>query len=745
MEFHFDNWHKTSLDRLERTDKWYLGGGNKLIWAPAFPSYLGHPGLWDNATFYDMKIDPGFTFTVLQNGTPVAFQQLSRTWRPDSLVCQWTSEKLHMREEKVMHPHDFLGERVTLTNRSAEDLKLQLVTWTLQKNLEHDGPESTAYLHTELPCLFFQKALSKGNREPSTLFGALCLEGARSFQVDFSEYTGLIPDWRLTPFYETLEQKGLPNREQTQGIHKRGLLYFGLERPLVVPAYSTISVQLGWAFDTTLEGVKRASDALHSDIVEDSRTNWENYFRDLPAFRCSDPYIDGYYPYRWFGLRLFRMDPKEKTMLFPGITEGLEYFRVFITYSAQCHMLEERWKTDDSIARGSLRNFLQNQREDGSFAGHIFLNGVQQNGFYHADWGRTVRELYHHHPDDAFLEEIYPGLCTYAAYFNRERDREGSGLYDVVDQFETGQEFMSRYIAVDENADRYGWTNSLRLKGVDATVYMYNLKRALAWMAQKLGHPQESESWNTQAAKTKRAILTYMWDPEQQFFFDVDPKGFQRTSPKSAVCFYPYMTDIVDESHLPGLKKWLLDPARFWTEYPVATVSTDDPFYDEFAHWKGKRHNCPWNGRVWPMTNSHLADALGICARRFDDPLLREKTVELVQKFIRMMHFDGDPNKPNCFEHYNPSNGKASTYRGVDDYQHSWVNDLILKYLVGIQAGEQTLLVDPFPFGVPFAVSNLSLRGYKLDIRWTGEEFTVKLDGKTAHTSERLQPFQIPW
>src|SRR2546429_4324554 len=28
------------------------------------------------------------------------------------------------------------------------------------------------------------------------------------------------------------------------------------------------------------------------------------------------------------------------------------------------------------------------------------------------------------------------------------------------------------------------------------------------------------------------------------------------------------------------------------------------------AEWKGKRHNCPWNGRVWPMTNSHIIEAL---------------------------------------------------------------------------------------------------------------------------------------
>ncbi len=43
----------------------------------------------------------------------------------------------------------------------------------------------------------------------------------------------------------------------------------------------------------------------------------------------------------------------------------------------------------------------------------------------------------------------------------------------------------------------------------------------------------------------------------------------------------------------------------------MPSSSRKDPLYDPDARWKGKRHNCPWNGRVWPMTNSHIAEAIG--------------------------------------------------------------------------------------------------------------------------------------
>ena len=121
----------------------------------------------------------------------------------------------------------------------------------------------------------------------------------------------------------------------------------------------------------------------------------------------------------------------------------------------------------------------------------------------------------------------------------------------MLDQFETGQEYMSRYTAVDPMADRYGWINNIRFKGVDATVYVYNLKKALAWMAGLLEMKEERMFFEESAAKTKKAVLELMWDGDEEIFSDVNPVDFKRTGVKAAVCFYPYMTDIVDESHLP--------------------------------------------------------------------------------------------------------------------------------------------------------------------------------------------------
>ncbi|MFQ6618040.1 MAG: trehalase family glycosidase, partial [Fidelibacterota bacterium] len=416
---------------------------------------------------------------------------------------------------------------------------------------------------------------------------------------------------------------------------------------------------------------------------------------------------------------------------FPAVCEGPCYFRVPITYSAQCHMLETRWMKDPSIARGSILNFVQNQLKSGSFPGHVYPNWVQKDGFYHANWGRAVLELNRVHPDEGFLNKVYHALSRYAEYFDRERDRENSGLYDVINQFETGQEYMSRYMAVGSNSDSGGWGEKFRLKGVDATVYMYELKQALQGIADKLGILEDSYGWKSGADRIKNALLEIMWDPEAEIFSDVDPSSGRRTGIKAAVSFYPYMTDIVDESHLTGLKRHLFNPEEFWTPYPVPSTSLDDSYFSEYGEWKGKRHNCPWNGRVWPMTNSHIAEVLAGCALRFNDDELKNRAVDFIERFIRMMFFNSDVRRPNSFEHYNPFTGKPSIYRGVDDYQHSWIVDLIIKYVAGVIPMDGVVVVEPFPFELEWLkLEDVIVAGKNFKIEREESKFRVWVDGE---------------
>src|SRR5690606_30705327 len=223
-------------------------------------------------------------------------------------------------------------------------------------------------------------------------------------------------------------------------------------------------------------------------------------------------------------------------------------------------------------------NFLHNQDGEGRLPASIGATENQDYLIYHANWGQALEELQKVHTlDPAFLKWAYDGLSRYARYFDRVRDAEGSGLYDVQNHFETGQEYHSRYLFTDPAADGYSWydlTKNIHLKGVDATVYLYELQRVLAGLAASLKTGEE-EFWKARAARTRSAVLNSMWDPDRELFFDVDPRTGGRSPYRSLVGFYPFMTDIAGVEHVAALRRHLLDPASFWTPYPAPTASLD--------------------------------------------------------------------------------------------------------------------------------------------------------------------------
>jgi hypothetical protein len=727
------------LKLLSRPDKWYLGGGNRLLWAPPFPVFLDYPGLWDKAHYYNYEFLPLFTWALLDShGKVVPLKHKKRMWNPAFVTQEYDgryeASSFKITERKCVLPSDVALSTVTIQNKSRRSQKLHFVAWTVQESVPSKGNNWLEDVGFKNSALSFLRHLKPEGRPELKIGCALGLnKKPTSYAVNLSEGSLPPPEWNHTPFSESFTKSGLPNEIRTSGITDDGLLYLAVHTAITLRPSSTHTVSVGLA---VAPAIADARQNLHlalkqPDPIELSAMNWKDHFDGVPSFRGSNEFFTRYYWYRWYGLRLNTIYGGEGNYEYPVVCEGIGYFRAPISYSAQCHILENRWMHEPELARGSLLTFIHNQREDGGFRGYVDLNYYRQEMFYHANWGNALQQLTKIHPSVEYLTSVYDGLKKYASYFDRERDEEVSGLYDIDNHYETGQEYMHRYTAVDPNADKDNWGEVFRLKGVDVTVYVYELKLALASVAETLGKPDDVELWTIEADKTKNAVLSKMWDPNVEMFFDINPKTGARTHVKAATCFYPYFTDIIDASHLPGLKRHLLNPEEFWTRFPAPSTSVDDETFSATPDWKGKRMNCPWNGRVWPMTNSHIAEALATCAIRFNDSLLRKRSAEFIAKFIEMMFFDGDRKRPNCFEHYNPFTGQPSIYRGIDDYQHSWVNDLIIKYVCGVRPEEFSVTIDPFPFGFrELKIDRVFMRGRWIGVEIKGVRFSVWLDGK---------------
>lgn len=721
------------VEHLARDDKWYLGAGDGTLFAPTYPAWLDTPGFWDEATVYQYPFAPLFTVTMLDaGGREIAARAVSRRWTPADLTVTYRLESgITATEVRTVHPG---GVFVSEWRFAAfEPVQLQLVAWTAQDGATVPLGEA-AWADGAVR---FPRVLSDRRQQPLRVRAELaCVGEAASWAASRSEKSATQPLWRHTPFVEQWRPGGLPRAVRDEGISPDGLFYAAVHRTIDIGYQGASAVfAMKIVADDPALPVARAAKSVrpsHGTIAGASRRRWHAWFERMPQLRCSDPYLETYYWYRWYGLFLNATDAGHGNHRWPSMCEGIGFFHQPISYSAQCHARELRWLDDPAHAQGVLRTFFEHQKDDGSLHGRIYANHLTGTDYYHADWGGALMALDAAWPDPAFIAELAPKLAKFADWLVRTRDADGTGMFDVVDQYETGQEYMSRYQAVDPDADRYGWENRLRLKGIDVTVYAYVLFRTLERCAAVTG--DDAERWRTLAERTRDAVRTKMWDAESGMFSDVHPKTGERTRVKAAVCFYPYYTDLVDASHVDALRATLLNPSLFWTSFPAPSSSLDDPLFNAEAEWKGKRHVCPWNGRTWPMTNSHLVEALA-AASRLDAPDLRRAAGDLLKRFVRMMFHDGDLRRPNCFEHYNPFTGHASVYRGIDDYQHSWVADLILQYAAGVRPHAGGVTIDPYPLGLEqLTLTGVRVRGRAIEVRIVGDRFTV-ISGGDRHES----------
>lgn len=731
------------LSLLERNDKWFLGGGRGAIYAPPFPKSLHAPGFWDECFLADIRMTRLFTvlFTDLAD-RPVRFRTEVQSWRPDRLILEHRSADRTIRETRlVTEDHDWVSVLELLEGEA-----VHAFVWSLPELREkgHGAPWQSltdCQVLDDAICFDFATAWPSELEPDRTGVEEERLEGngpemlpplTLHLQISanlprLSQTVNLAQRHEDAPLWETslLPQKlkagrlpgdfklfvGPPPMEGLVHLLQQYELRAG--RPLVVWARASIG-EAG--------GNKRT---LGVEVVAKSELAWREYFASVPQFSSSDPYLTAAYWCRWYGLRLNTVDiPKlpiarradtcqapdtqvADAPFSPFITEGVGFFRNFVTYSAQAHLREVAWMHSPRLGLGILENLAKCQRMDGSFPGHNYSCRPARD-FYHADFATGAKLLLRLHRSATV--GLFDCLTSYIKYLHA---RSVGFWVKVLDQNETGQEYMSRYQFACTDADQW---KPFEVLGVDATVYIYVLALFLVEL-----DPDPMAEFKVIDFEWHSA---FKWMLDNDFFCDLEtteikigrkmkPWPGKKSWARPATGFYPCLLpdlgnfDSYDYGKFADvIRKWLLNPNEFWLPKGFPATALSDPTFSADAEWKDKRLNCPWNGRSWPMVNSHLVDAIANVARHLDSSRptipgeweLGTKAGEAVMKAITLMFHDGDPARPNSYEHYDPFTGTPSLYRGYDDYMHSWIVDLIMRHAVGVKPGEDD--VDPLPLGV---------------------------------------------
>ncbi len=734
---------------LLRSDKWQLGNLDSTVWAPTSPVALDRPGFWDPIHLLHWEVGPGFTVALLdERWGELALRRDHRAgslghWEPGTLITRWRSRIGEATEQRRVLPGTVLESCWAFPHaiRSA-----WLVAYTALPT------ESIArVVADDAAGLSFQRTVRDRHGQTLTLDTQLTVSPGKDSRVLHGYCQAPpTPEWRCSPFaHGGADLAGtVPAPAPTpEGAHTTWL---GVARKVTHPDRLV-----------TVRMTARPPRSVLRPASERRVPTWKSHFGSFPAFRCGDRRLDRYFDYRIYGLGLHRVGGGWHNVPCPAVAEGPAYFHVPITYSAQCHMFEMRWGGDGREAWGSLLNFLHNQKPDGSLHGRLYGSHLVRSDFYHANWGDALLAVHRMHPRPDLLARCYEGLSRYAQWLVAARDREGSGMFTVANHFETGQEYMSRYMVADDQADVDGWDATLGLKGIDVTVYAYLLFRALETIADELGRPNDGPGWRALAHRTARAISAAMWSPDDGIFTDAVRRGARSgasgadgdpspapatwapTGVKAAVGFYPLLTDLPTPAQVESMLDHLENPRTFGSPYPVPSSSMDDPRFSAEGVWRGVRRNCPWNGRVWPMTTSHVIEGLIRCWRR-GNRRAGKLAARFLDRYVKMMFHGGKARRPNCFEHYHPVTGTACHYRRVDDYQHSWVIDLMAKALAGIHFGASSLIVHPVPHDrATVRLGPVRARGVAFEVDIAEDQATVTTTDQREFSGPRDAPLSI--
>jgi hypothetical protein len=311
---------------------------------------------------------------------------------------------------------------------------------------------------------------------------------------------------------------------------------------------------------------------------------------------------------------------------------------------------------DPRQSRLELESLLAAQRPNG-FIGHTVF------------WNRPVsiwRRLFYNVRDRAALttETIQPPLLAWAwriavgdpaqeprigahaDWLAGNRDLEGDGLLWIVQPDESGLDSSPKFDPV--------WGS--RSHGLVGFPRLVSHNRRHDWNARAIvagGGPVVCEVvvnvlWALSLLALGRASVTpslveRLWDPERGLFLDeVKPSGLRPSISTWAALAPLALPDLPEEIGRRLVEEHLLDPDRYWLEYPPPSVAATEPSFEPGTSGGFLRRY--WRGPTW--VNSAWLLWLGLVRLGYEEParLLAEKIRAVVAR-------------EGLREYYNPRTG----------------------------------------------------------------------------------------
>lgn len=310
---------------------------------------------------------------------------------------------------------------------------------------------------------------------------------------------------------------------------------------------------------------------LRDSVKHLGRPQWRpmlTYLANLHEESLHPPCID--LPYRWEEIA-------------PGSSLGVQ-FGSWDTV----HIALDAVASDPQHALYQILNLITLQQYDGMLPSTVrFL----ENRFHIATkttfpplWPAAIQDYIELTKNLEPLKKAMQALEKQIDWFEHHRRAEGGGFYylDYLDRFwESGVEEGVRYEGEHAHIQPLGC--------IDATSHLFFMYvHAAAW-SELLG--QNNNQWMLKAKEVMDFIQTKLFDKEIGFFFDRWVVGDGEMRRLSFEGLWPLIVGAATFEQAQRLiDDHLIEPTRFLSEHPLATVAQCDPYFDYWG-WRGPVRN----------------------------------------------------------------------------------------------------------------------------------------------------------
>lgn len=272
-----------------------------------------------------------------------------------------------------------------------------------------------------------------------------------------------------------------------------------------------------------------------------------------------------------------------------------------------------------------------------------------------------VADIYKIFGEKSFLQEVYPQLLRWNTWYyeNRmltdgrmcwgDRDPEtGAGVLFGA-KCESGMDNSPIFDDAVYNPE----TGLIMQADVGLSGLFIKDCRSLMYIAGELDYKDDVNMLKRRMERAEEGLMS-LWHAESGIFKNFDlatGKWVHRLTPMNF--FALYSSKITEAQKQSMIEDYLLNPAEFWGDYVLPSVSRRDYAFSEQHYWRG---------RIWAPLNFLVYEALKDAGRNTEAKMLAEKSAELL-----MMEWQ---KHRHVHENYSAVDGMGCSARQSDAFYH---------------------------------------------------------------------------